>query len=194
MGDSVNPFDRFNRWFRRARAAHDPMLDIAALATAGANGIPAVRFVLLKRADERGFVFYTDKRSPKGRMLKENPSAAMAFYWDRIDRQVRIEGSVEEVSQEEADRYWASRERGSQFSASASVQSAPLATWADLLARVARLKRSFGDKPIPRPSYWTGFRLRPKRIEFWVRGASRLHRRELFVRTGKGWKRVMLQP
>src|SRR5579875_1768155 len=117
MRDSLNPVARFNRWFGRARAAHDPMLDVAALATAGANGTPTVRFVLLKQADERGFVFYTDKRSPKGRMLKENPSAALAFYWDRIDRQVRIEGPVEEVSAEEADRYWASRERGSQFSA-----------------------------------------------------------------------------
>ena len=194
MRDSLNPVDRFNRWFGRARTAQDPMLDVAALATAGAAGKPTVRFVLLKQADDRGFVFYTDRRSPKGRMLGETPSAALAFYWDRIGRQVRIEGSVKEVSGEEADRYWASRERGSQLSASASVQSAPLQNRADLVARVARLKRSFGDKSIPRPSYWTGFRLHPKRVEFWIRGASRLHRRELFVLTGKRWKRVMLQP
>jgi pyridoxamine 5'-phosphate oxidase len=194
MADSVNPVVRFNRWFGRARAARDPMLDVAALATTAANRHATVRFVLLKQADDRGFVFYTDKRSPKGRMLEKNPSAALAFYWDLTGRQVRVEGVVEDVPDEEADLYWASRERGSQLSGSASVQSAPLKNRADLVARVARLKRLYGNKPIPRPPYWGGFRLRPKRVEFWIRGASRLHRRELFVLTGKAWKRVMLQP
>lgn len=190
----LNPVTRFNRWFSRARAARDPMLDVAALATAAANGHATVRFVLLKQADERGFVFYTDKRSPKGRMLEKNPSAALAFYWDLTGRQVRVEGVVEHVPDEEADLYWASRERGSQLSASASVQSAPLENRADLVARVAHMRRSFANKPVPRPPYWGGFRLRHKRVEFWIRGASRLHRRELFVLTGKGWTRTALQP
>ncbi len=170
------------------------MLDVAALATASARGEAAVRFVLLKQADEHGFVFYTDKRSAKGRTLEENPSAALAFYWDRTNRQVRVEGSVEAVSDEEADSYWASRERGSQLSGSVSVQSSPLKSRAELVARVARAKSLFAGKAIPRPPYWGGFRLRPTRIEFWIRGASRLHRREVFIRTGKVWKRMMLQP
>jgi pyridoxamine 5'-phosphate oxidase len=193
-GPSGNPIARFKRWFAQARKAQDPMLDVAALATADARRQPTVRFVLLKWADERGFVFYTDKRSAKGRMLAENPSAALAFYWDRIDRQARVEGSVEEVSAEEADAYWASRERGSQLSASVSTQSAPLKSRADLIARLARTRRTFAGATIARPNYWTGFRLRPQRMEFWIRGANRLHRRELFVRTGKGWKRLLLQP
>jgi pyridoxamine 5'-phosphate oxidase len=194
MREPLSPIAQFNRWFARARKARDPMLDIGALATTGARRQATVRFVLLKQADERGFVFYTDKRSAKGRMLAENPSAALAFYWDRIDRQARIEGSVKQVSKAEADAYWASRERGSQLAASVSIQSAPLKSRADLVARVARLKRASAGDTIARPRYWSGFRLRPKRIEFWIRGAHRLHRREQFVRTGKKWKRMLLQP
>lgn len=194
MSNSVEPVTRFNRWFRRARDAQDPMLDIAALATADSHGEPAVRFVLLKQADRRGFVFYTDKRSRKGQTLDQNPRAALAFYWDRIDRQVRIEGPVEQVSDDEADAYWASRERESQLSASISTQSARVASRAKLVSGVTKLRRSLGAEPIARPGYWTGFRIRPEQVEFWTRGAHRLHRRELFIRTRKGWDCVLLQP
>ncbi len=194
MSKAVEPLTRFKRWFRRARDAQDPMLEIAALATADSHGEPTVRFVLFKEADSRGFVFYTDKRSRKGRVLEENPRVAIAFYWDRINRQLRVEGPVEEVSPEEADAYWASRERGNQISATVSTQSAPLADRARLVAAASGTRRSLSGKDIPRPGYWSGFRVLPEQIEFWTRGANRLHSRELFVKTGKGWKSVLLQP
>jgi len=165
-----------------------------ALATADAAGKPSVRFVLMKQADEGGFVFYTNARSRKGQNLRARPHAAAAFYWDPVGKQVRLEGRVEEVSAAEADDYWNTRPRPKQLGALASKQSAPLSSRAELVARWKALGKKFQDRTIPRPVEWTGYRIVPHSIEFWTRHAARLHERELFVRTRSGWKRTLLQP
>jgi len=165
-----------------------------ALATAARRGAPAVRFVLLKAADRRGFVFFTDGRSRKGRELHASRRAAVAFYWNALGRQVRIEGRVEEVSAAEADAYWATRPRASQLAALASQQSAALASRRALMRRWAQLRRRYRRRPVPRPPTWTGFRIVPASIEFWTHREHRLHDRELCVRTRAGWTRRLLQP
>jgi pyridoxamine 5'-phosphate oxidase len=171
-----------------------PLPEAMALATATRRGAPSVRFVLLKAADARGFVFFTSATSPKGRDLDQNPRAAVTFYWNPIGKQVRIEGRVERVSPDEADRYWATRPRASQLAALASRQSAHLPRRASLEARWRRLRRQYRGQPVPRPPTWTGFRVVPGSIEFWTHREHRLHHRELFVRTRRGWRRLLLQP
>ena len=165
-----------------------------ALATADAEGRPSVRFVLLKGIDQRGFLFFTDSRSRKGRELRANPRASLAFYWQPKGRQVRVEGHVEEVKPSEADEYWSSRPRQSQLAASASFQSAPLGSRQLLLARVRALKNKFRDREVARPPVWSGFRLRPDAIEFWTHRDHRLHERELHLRRGGIWRQRLLQP
>jgi len=189
-----DPIVRFNRWFEEARRADVPLAESMALATAGRDGHVSVRFILLKHADDRGFVFYTDRRSRKGRELRENPRASLAFYWDATGKQVRVDGRIEEVSADEADAYWATRPRQSRLSGSVSRQSAKLDHRGDLVAAVNQLRNTLKGSDIPRPAYWTGFRLRPEEIEFWTRRSHRLHERELFVRTQRGWDRTLLQP
>ena len=191
---SEDPIRRFEQWFAQAARAKAPLTEAMALGTAGRDGRVAVRFVLLKGVDERGFVFYTDTRSAKGHDLRDNPQAAFAFYWDAIGKQVRVAGKVEEVSAAESDAYWASRPRQSRLSGSVSRQSAPIDSRAELVAAVTRLSDALKGSEIPRPSYWSGFRIVPKTIEFWTRRSYRLHQRELFQRTSKGWKRTLLQP
>jgi pyridoxamine 5'-phosphate oxidase len=188
-----DPFVQFHRWFKQAqRVVRLP--ECMALATADGAGRSSVRFVLMRQADPRGFVFYTNARSPKGRHLRVRPHAAAAFYWDPIGKQVRLEGRVEEVSAAEADEYWSTRARPKQLGALASVQSAPLSSRAVLIARWKALGKEFQGRSVPRPAAWTGYRIVPQRIEFWTRRAARLHVRELFVRTRNGWKRRLLQP
>ncbi|MGA7872986.1 MAG: pyridoxamine 5'-phosphate oxidase [Candidatus Binatus sp.] len=189
-----DPIARFTRWFRQEVAAGTDLPESMALATCGLDGIPSVRYVLLKQADERGFSFYTDIRSLKGRQIAQNPRAALAFYWPRRGRQIRIDGSVERMTAHEADEYWATRPIDSRFSASASHQNHPLKNREELTARVARLRRELKGKPPIRPNYWLGLRVVPNRIEFWVRAPFRLHRRELFVRSGGRWRKTLLQP
>lgn len=164
------------------------------MATADKRGRPSVRFVLLKQGDDRGFVFFTNAGSRKGRELRANPRAAAAIYWDALGKQVRIEGRIEEVAPSEADAYWITRPRASQLAALASQQSATLASRGELLARWRTLRRRYRGQPVPRPVGWTGFRIVPDAIEFWIHQNHRLHRRELFVRTRSGWKRKLLQP
>jgi pyridoxamine 5'-phosphate oxidase len=189
-----DPIAWFNKWFDQARRAKAPLPEAMAVATAGRDGKVSVRFILLKQADELGFVFYTNRRSPKGRDLSENPRASLAFYWDATGKQVRVEGSIEEVSPAEADAYWASRPRQSQLSGSVSKQSEKLGSRAELLAAVKRFRDTVKGSDIPRPPDWIGFRLIPDEIEFWTRRSHRLHERELFERTPTGWKRTLLQP
>ena len=189
-----DPVALFNRWYASAARAKLPQHDGMALATASASGKPDVRYVLLKSVDERGFVFYTNLKSPKGRALKINARAALAFYWHKPGRQVRVRGRVRPVSDAEADAYFASRPRLSQLGAWASQQSRPVASRAVLVARVAKLTLAAGRRPIPRPDHWSGFRLRPSEIEFWQRGAGRLHLRWLYSRSGSRWRRILLQP
>jgi len=189
-----NPIAQFARWFQAEVTAGTELPEAMALATSARDAIPSVRFVLLKQADQKGFCFYTDVRSPKGRQLVQNPYAALVFYWPRMGRQVRIEGSVEPMTAREADDYWATRPLASRLSGSISHQSQQVASRAELLARVAQLRRKLAGTPPPRPNYWRGFRLLPNRIEFWVHAPHRLHRRELFVRGARGWRKNLLQP
>jgi pyridoxamine 5'-phosphate oxidase len=189
-----DPIVKFIRWLDEARRLGIPNSEAMALATAGRSGKTAVRFVLLKGIDERGFVFFTDARSRKGRELRGNPRASLALYWQPKGRQVRVEGSVREVSSEEADVYWATRPRQSQLAASASYQSARLHSRAELLGRYSQLARKLRGREVPRPSWWTGFRVRPDVIEFWIHREHRLHDREIYRRRGRAWRRNLLQP
>ena len=190
----VDPVAQFHRWYARAKRAGLQLPNAMALATADRRGGPSVRMVLLKQADAAGFVFFTDGHSPKGRDLAENPHAALAFHWPPIGRQVRVEGLVEPVSAAEADAYWASRPRASRIAACASDQSARLGSREALLARWRRVRDRYRGRPIPRPPAWTGFRVVPDAIEFWTHRSHRLHERERFVRTRRGWRRELLQP
>lgn len=164
------------------------------LATADRRGRPTIRTVLLKAADRRGFVFYTNLESRKGRQLVKNPHAALCWYWDPLREQVMVEGLVRPVPSAEADAYWSTRPRQAQLSAWASRQSRTLDRRATLLARVAYYTKRFTGRPIPRPSHWSGFRLIPHRVEFWTARPFRLNDRLLYQRVGKRWKVTRLYP
>lgn len=165
-----------------------------ALGTVGEDQQPSIRMLLLKDVDEEGFVFYTNLESRKGTELARNRRAAMTFHWAPMERQVRIEGRVTPVTDEEADAYFATRPRGSQIGAWASRQSRPMEHANDLDARVAEYEQKFAGGPVPRPPHWSGFRLAPHAIEFWKGKPSRLHDRQLFTREGAGWRIQLLYP
>jgi pyridoxamine 5'-phosphate oxidase len=187
------PFAPFRRWFDAARE-REPDPYAMTLATAGPDGRPAARAVLLKEFDERGFVFYTNLESRKSVELAENPEAALCFFWKALRRQVRIEGPAERVADREADAYFATRPRDSQLGAWASDQSRPLDSRAELDRRFAELGRRFATGPVPRPQFWSGFRVVPHAIEFWQERPFRLHDRWLFTRAGDEWRRQRLYP
>lgn len=181
----ARPFAIFDDWFAAARAA-EPLAEAASLATVGEGGVPALRMVLVKAADARGFAFYTNLESRKGRELAANPRAALCFHWKSLNRQVRIEGVVEPVPPGEADDYFATRPRDSQLGAWASQQSAELDSRELLERRVATANERFPG-PVPRPPFWSGFRLRPRLIEFWEERAFRLHERIAYSLEGEAW-------
>jgi pyridoxamine 5'-phosphate oxidase len=187
------PFAPFRRWLDQAWQG-EPNAHAMTLATSSPEGRLSARMVLLKGFDERGFVFYTNLESRKSRELFANPHAALCFMWKSLNRQVRIEGVVELVGDEEADTYFASRPRDSQIGAWASDQSRPLAGRADLERRVDEFSRRFDGGEVTRPPYWSGFRIIPQRIEFWQERPFRLHDRLEFVRDGEGWRRARLFP
>lgn len=189
-----DPIAAFRAWFATAAAAGLPDVNAMTLATVDERGRPAARIVLLKEVDDRGFVFFTNYDSRKGRDLLAHPFAALVLFWEPLHRQVRIEGSVERVSAEESDAYFASRPRGSQLGAIASPQSQPIATRGLLEERVAALSMTLGDAPPPRPPHWGGYRVIPDMIELWQGQSSRLHDRVCYRRSADAWTRERLAP
>jgi pyridoxamine 5'-phosphate oxidase len=191
-----DPISRFIELFEQASKRPDIAEPTAtAVATADARGRPAVRMLLMKGVDERGFVYFTNFESRKGREMAENPFVALCFHWQPMEQQVRVEGRVERVSDEEADEYFASRPRGSQLGAWASQQSRPLADRAELEARIQEVEQRYAGRDVPRPPYWTGFRVVPERIEFWSGRNARLHDREVYLSDGQGgWTIERLYP
>lgn len=190
----TDPIAEFHEIFARAEKSETADHTRFALATVGADGRPSVRVVLLKHADERGFVFYTNFGSRKARELDLNPWAAACFHWASVERQVRVEGPAERLTDTESDEYFASRPRGSQIGAWTSKQSQPLASRRELLARYVETQARFAGREVPRPDFWGGYRLVPERMEFWYNQLHRLHDRILFVRTDAGWERSRLYP
>lgn len=188
------PFDLFASWMKDATAKEINDPDAMNLATVDDRGRPSSRMVLLKSVDPRGFVFYSNLESRKGRELAGNPFVALCFHWKSLRRQVRVEGPVEQVSDEEADAYYASRARGSQIGAWASQQSRPLESRFALEKRVAEFAAKFGLGKVPRPPHWSGFRVLPQRIEFWTDKPFRLHERAVYVREGEAWTMEKLYP
>jgi len=188
-----DPLQWFDAWFEEARRCEPNDPNAAALATATADGSPSVRMVLMKPVGDRRFCFFTNAESKKGRQLAENPKAALCFHWKSLRRQVRVEGSVAELSASDVDAYFHSRSRQSQIGAAVSEQSRILGSREELEAKA----RSFGEAhpdAIPRPKYWRGFELQPTEIEFWIDGAFRLHDRFLFTWSDGSWSRIRLYP
>ncbi len=192
--DTQDPIALFAEWYAEALASGQKNPTAATLATADENGRPSARMVLLKGFDERGFVFYTNFESAKGRHLSANPYGALCFYWPPLDRQVRIEGPVGPVGDDEADAYFATRPRQARIGAWASQQSRPLESRYALEKRVARYTLKYAVGEVPRPPFWSGYRLNPERIEFWRQGLFRLHDRLTFSRQPDGWARERLYP
>jgi pyridoxamine 5'-phosphate oxidase len=191
----ANPFKQFEQWFQEAIDAKIDLPDAMTLATATSDGIPSARIVLLRGLDERGFVFYTDYESQKGKELAENPNAALVFYWRELDRQVRITGQVSRVSRENSNNYFQSRPAGSRLAALASKQSEVIPDRKILEDRFEQLAAQYQDTEIPLPSDWGGYRLSPNMIEFWSGRPSRLHDRLRYTRqSNDDWRIERISP
>ncbi|MDH5316480.1 MAG: pyridoxamine 5'-phosphate oxidase [Gemmatimonadota bacterium] len=189
-----DPIEIFRHWWRQAEDAGVLLAESMTLATATPDGRPSARLVLLKGVSEGGFVFFTNYGSRKSQELAANPFAALVFHWAVLQRQVRVEGRVERVGEEESAAYFATRPRGSQVGAWASRQSQPIRQRSDLEAQVEAIRKRFGTGAVPLPPFWGGYRLVPERIEFWQGRADRLHDRVRHTRTADGWRAERLQP
>ena len=192
--DSDEPVALFNKWLKLAEEKERVNPNAVAVATANADGKPSVRMLLLKGVDERGFVFYTNSESHKGEELAINPRASLCFYWKSMGREVRVDGPVEKISNEEADAYFESRTRGSQIGAWASKQSRPLESRFELEKRIAKYTAKFHIGKVPRPEFWEGYRVKHERVEFWAEKSFRLHDRFVYTRTDQGWQTERLYP
>ncbi len=188
------PFDRFGEIFERAKKAQAKDPNQVWLGTVDERGRPQVRVVLLKGFDARGFVFFTNYASAKGRALAAHPFAALTFYWPSLDEQIRVEGEVEQVSPEESDAYFETRPLQSRLGAWASDQSRPLGSRLELDAKVAKLALRYALGHVPRPPHWGGYRVKPDRFEFWKAHPFRLHWRDVYEKAGEGWTKAMLYP
>ena len=188
------PFRLFGQWFDHARFSGVALPDAMTLATASKDGAPSARMVLLKGFDERGFIFYTNYDSRKCRDLEENPRAALICHWTVLQRQVRIEGTVERTGQAESEAYFRTRARGSQIGAWASTQSASLDCYDQLVRKAKELEQKFKGQDVPLPPFWGGYVVKPERIEFWQGRANRLHDRLMYERDGSGWTLTRLNP
>jgi pyridoxamine 5'-phosphate oxidase len=189
-----DPIIRFKELLAQAEALGIQLPNAFAFATAGNDLQPTVRMLLLKEVDDRGFVFYTNKQSRKAVQINENPRASVCFWWPQLQRQVRVEGRLETVSDAEADAYFATRPRGSQIAAWASNQSREISSRDELMSAVAALTAKYKDQPVPRPPHWSGYRLVPERIEFWADRPDRLHERWVYMRERDGWRVALLAP
>jgi pyridoxamine 5'-phosphate oxidase len=190
-----NPIKQFERWLDEVVGAKIPQAKSMTLATATKKGVPSAGMVLLKHVDADGFVFYTNYSSQKGKELAENPRASLVFYWEELHPQVRIEGTVSKVSSKESDVYFQTRPRESQISAHASAQSDIIGSRDELERRFEELQRKFEGQPVPRPSHWGGYRLKPTRIEFWQSGYARLNDRIVYeLQKDASWKMKRLAP
>ena len=194
--DTNDPIELFKNWFNEAKKneLNDP--NAFSLATSDTKGFPSVRVVLLKNYSQNGFVFYTNLNSSKSLSIKENPRAEMCFYWKSLLRQIRINGTLSQVSEKEADDYFSSRPYGSKISAWASKQSEVLESRAELINSIEKYKKKYdNEKKVPRPKNWSGWKLLPKEIEFWIRVENRIHERLKYTQNDSGkWKRFLLNP
>ncbi|MFL2688362.1 MAG: pyridoxamine 5'-phosphate oxidase [Alphaproteobacteria bacterium] len=189
-----DPISQFESWFDEAKKSEPSLPEAMSVATVSADGQPSSRMVLLKSFDKEGFVFYTNMESRKGLEIKFNSKTALLFHWKSLQRQVRIVGIISEVSAEEADSYFQTRQRGSQIGAWASEQSRVMNGSLDLEKAVASCTAKFGTQTIERPPFWTGLRVYPTEIEFWSEGTFRLHLREFYSRDGEFWRKALLYP
>ena len=196
FSDTENPVDLFRAWYEAAKQSEINDPNAVALATSDNSSVPSVRMVLLKDYSDDGFVFYTNLNSKKSNDIKLNPYASMCFHWKSLLRQIRIVGKIYPVDSEEADEYYNSRAYGSRIGAWASQQSQVLKNRNELIKNIQKFKKKFPDeKKVPRPSYWSGWRLKPDKIEFWLDGENRVHERLEYINIGKNsWEKNLLSP
>ena len=195
FGEQKNPIDLFKEWYEEAKKSEINDPNAVAVATSDNNSIPSVRMVLLKEFSKNGFIFYTNLDSKKSEDLKSNPNASMCFHWKSLLRQIRLVGKISEVSSDEADKYYNSRKYGSRIGAWASNQSSEISNRKELTDSIRNFKSKYPEQnSVPRPKHWSGWRLKPRSIEFWLDGEFRIHERLKYIKEKNDWKKILLSP